>query len=355
MPEKTEAPTPRKIQEARKEGMVALSQELNAAALLLIGTWLLVSPGRRMVSDLQMILSDAITNLPGGEVSGSWFTEQIINNGLQVGKDVLVIILGLTLAGVTVTLTQTGFLWSSSKIKVDINRLNPLNGFKRLFSTNGLVEWIKALLKLLLIGWVVYAYLRSQAQALMGLGLLQLNDGVMVWVDIATKLAYRVGFAYLVLAVADYAYQRWTYRRSLMMSKEEIKEETKRSEGDPLVKSRIRGQMRRFARMRMMANVPKADVIITNPTHLAIAIRYDPDSMNAPVVLAKGAYLIAERIVQIARSHRIPVIQNIPLARALYKTVEIESEIPPELYVAMAEVLAHVYSLRGKAVQATAS
>ncbi len=355
MPEKTEAPTPRKIQEARKEGKVALSQELNAAAMMLIGTWLLVSPGRRVVSDLQMMISDAVTNLPSGEVGGSWFTEQILNNIMHVGRDLLVIILGLMLSGVSVTLTQTGFLWSSKKIKVDFGRLNPLNGFKRLFSGHGVFEWIKALLKLLLIGWVVYAFLRSQAQALMGLAQLQLNDAVAAWVDIAIKLAFRVGSAYLALAIADYAYQRWTYRRSLMMSREEIKEETKRSEGDPLVKSRIRAQMRRFARMRMMANVPKADVIITNPTHLAVAIRYDPDSMNAPIVLAKGAYLIAERIVQIARSHNIPVIQNIPLARALYKTVEIESEIPPELYVAMAEVLAHVYSLRGKVAHAAVS
>jgi flagellar biosynthetic protein FlhB len=355
MPDKTEAPTPRKIQDARKEGMVALSQELNAAAAMLVGTWLLTSPGRKVIADIQILLSETITHLPSGDVSQSWFTEKILSDVLRVGKDALVIILGLMLAGVTVTLTQTGFLWSSRKIKVDFNRLNPLNGFKRLFSSQGLFEWIKALLKLILIGWVVYAYLRSQAQALMGLGQLEFDNAVATWVDIAVKLAFRVGFAYLALAIADYAYQRWTYRRSLMMSKEEVKEETKRSEGDPLVKSRIRSQMRRFARMRMMANVPKADVVITNPTHLAVAIRYDADTMNAPVVLAKGAYLIAERIVKIARSHQIPVIQNIPLARALYKTVEVEQEIPPELYVAMAEVLAHVYSLRGKTVPVAGS
>ncbi|MGB9673629.1 MAG: EscU/YscU/HrcU family type III secretion system export apparatus switch protein, partial [Anaerolineales bacterium] len=251
-----------------------------------------------------------------------------------------------------VTFAQTRFLISTRKMKFDLNRLNPLNGFKKLFSTQGLFEWAKALMKLILIGWVVYAYLRNQIQHLFGLGQLPFKDALSAYTEIAKTLIIRVASAYLILAIADYAYQRWTFMRGLRMSKEEIKEEMKRSEGDPMIKNRIRSQMRRFARMRMMANVPKADVIITNPTHLAIAIRYDPDQMNAPVVLAKGAYLIAERIVATAKEHHIPIIQNIPLAHALYRSVDIDQEIPPELYIAMAEILAHVYSLRGKAATA---
>ncbi len=200
----------------------------------------------------------------------------------------------------------------------------------------------------------VYDYLRDQISALLHLADLDFTSAIAVWSDIAITLAIRVGAAFLILAFADYAYQRWSYRRSLMMSKEEVKEEMKRSEGDPMIKNRIRGQMRRMLRAIMMANVPKADVVITNPTHLAVAIRYDPETMNAPVVVAKGAYLIAQRIVQIAIANHIPVVQNIPLARALYKTVEIDQEIPPELYVAMAEVLAHVYALRQKVPAAVA-
>ncbi len=348
MPEKTEPPTGRKIQEARKEGMVAMSQELNAAAIMLIGVWLLSSPGRQVVAEIETILIESLTSLPSGEVSAVWFTQRIVNDALRVGKDLLIIVLGLGMVGVSITLAQTNFLWSSKRIAINFGRLNPLNGFKRLFSLQGIVEWIKALLKLLLIGWVVYAYLRDQISPLLHLAGLDFKTAVTVWMDIAIKLAIRVGAAFLILAFADYAYQRWSYRRSLMMTKEEVKEEMKRSEGDPMIKNRIRGQMRRMLRSIMMANVPKADVIITNPTHLAIAIRYDPETMNAPVVIAKGAYLIAQRIVQIATAHHIPVIQNIPLARALYKTVDIDQEIPPELYVAMAEVLAHVYALRQK-------
>ncbi|PWH18086.1 MAG: flagellar biosynthesis protein FlhB [Anaerolineae bacterium] len=355
MPEKTEPPTSRKIQEARKEGMVALSQELNAAAAMLIGVWLLSSPGKKVIAELQAMIVETVTSLPSGEVSSVWFTQRIINDLLRVGKDLLLIILGLGLVGVSITLVQTNFLWSSKRITFNLSRLNPLNGFKRLFSLQGLVEWIKALLKLSLIGWVVYAYLRNQLSPLLHLTDLDFNSAVTVWGDIAIQLALRVGAAFLILAFADYAYQRWTYRRSLMMTKEEVKEEMKRSEGDPMIKNRIRGQMRKMLRSIMMANVPKADVIITNPTHLAIAIRYDPETMNAPVVVAKGAYLIAQRIVQIAIANHIPVIQNIPLARALYKTVEIDQEIPPELYVAMAEVLAHVYALRQKVPAAVAS
>jgi flagellar biosynthetic protein FlhB len=160
-------------------------------------------------------------------------------------------------------------------------------------------------------------------------------------------LTMRIGGMYLVLAVADYAYQRWDLYKNLRMSKEDIKEEHKRSEGDPLLKSRVRGMQRQMARGRMMANVPKATVVVTNPTHLAIAIEYQ-EGMRAPKVLAKGPYRVAERIVKIAREHNIPVVQNIPLARAIYKTIELGQEVSPDLYLAMAEVLAYVYKLKGK-------
>jgi flagellar biosynthesis protein FlhB len=161
-------------------------------------------------------------------------------------------------------------------------------------------------------------------------------------------LAVRVGSVYLVLAVADYAYQRYRFMKSMKMSKQEVKEDFKRSEGDPFLRNRIRSQQRALARNRMMSNVPKASVVITNPTHLAIAIEYSPDKMAAPKVLAKGAFEIAQRIVTIARENNIPIVQNIPLARAIFKSVEVEQQIPPDLYVAVAEVLAYIYRLKGK-------
>ncbi len=355
MPDKTEAPTPRKLNEARKEGMVALSQELTASVVLFVSIWLISSPGGKIITDVQNLLVNALTQLPKGDVSINWYIDKFISEGLSIGKDVFMIVIVLLATGTVVTFAQTRLLISTRKMKPDLNRLNPINGFKKLFSTQGLVEWVKALLKLLVIGWIVYSYLVGQVQHLFGLAQLPFQDALSSWVNIAVSLAMRVAEAYLIIAIADYAYQSWTFKKSLRMSKEEIKEEIKRSEGDPMIKSRIRSQMRRIARKRMMANVPKADVIITNPTHLAIAIHYDPDKMNAPVVLAKGAYLVAERIVEIARSHKIPIIQNIPLAHVLYRTVEIDQEIPPELYVAMAEILAQVYALREKSVLAPAS
>jgi flagellar biosynthesis protein FlhB len=248
---------------------------------------------------------------------------------------------------VGVTLGQTQFLWAGKKIGFDAKRLNPLEGFKRIFSKHGLIELLRSLLKLGLVSWVAYGFLRANADQLLTLTQLDLATAVGQFIRLAVALTIRVGGMYLVLAAADYAYQRWDLYKNLKMSKDEIKEENKRSEGDPMLKSRVRGMQRQMARGRMMANVPKATVVITNPTHLAIAIEYE-DGMRAPKVLAKGPYRVAERIVKIAKEHHIPVIQNIPLARAIYKTVDIGQEISPDLYLAVAEVLAYVYKLRGK-------
>jgi flagellar biosynthetic protein FlhB len=250
--------------------------------------------------------------------------------------------------GVAVNFAQTGLLWASKRIGFDFTRLNPLTGLKRIFSLQGLVEMFKALLKLLIVGWMAYSFLRDHATDMLTLGQTDLSSALLHWTELATALGMRVGLAYFALALADYAYQRWQYMKNLRMTKEEVKEDFKRSEGDPFIRARIRAQQRRMVRMRMMANVPKADVVITNPTHLAVAVQYNAQEMRAPKVLAKGAHHAAERIVEIARSHKIPVVQNIPVARALYHAVDIDQEIPPELYVALAEVLAYVYKLRGK-------
>lgn len=349
MPEKTEAPTGRRLSEARAEGQVAKSAELNAAAALLVGTWLLTGPGRQLVADMQAMMVESVSALPRGEITSTWLRSLALTDGLRVIQDMGLILFGLALTGVVVTLGQTGFLWASKRLGPDFSRINPLNGFKRIFSTQGVFEFVKALLKLLVVGWVAYSFLNRQVDNLLSLGQMDFLSAVGFWSGLAGSLAMRVGGTYLILAAADYAYQRWTYMKNMRMSKEEVKEDMKRSEGDPFLKSRIRAQQRRMARQRMMSKVPKADVIITNPTHLAIAIQYRADEMRSPKVLAKGAHHVAERIVAIARQHTIPIVQNIPLARAIYKTVEIDQEIPPELYVAMAEVLAYVYKIRSKA------
>lgn len=347
MSNKTEAPTPRRIEDARKEGQVARSQELNTAVLLLAAAFLLRGPGKEINTSFMALIAQSLAQIPSAEIGEKWLLQFMYSIGVQVLPPLGLMLFALMLTAIAVTMGQTRFLWTSKKIGFDFKRLNPLNGFKRIFSLRGLVEIVRALLKLLVVGWVAYSYLRGHIEDLAVLLQTDFRSALSLSADLAVNLMLRVGAVYLVLAAADYAYQRWDWLRSLRMTKEEIKEEYKRSEGDPFLKSRIRAQQRRIARNRMMAKVPKATVVVTNPTHLAIAIEYH-EGMNAPRVVAKGALRVAERIVAIAREHNIPIVQNIPLARAMYKTIEIDQEISPDLYLAMAEVLAYVYRLRGQ-------
>ncbi|MBI3762799.1 MAG: flagellar biosynthesis protein FlhB [Chloroflexi bacterium] len=351
MPERTEAPTPRHLSEARSRGQVAHSPELNAALALLVGFWLLRGPGARLANALQQIMAETVSNLPTGELTGAWLWGVIVQDALRVGPDFGLILAGLMVTGVAATVAQIGLLWADKRPAVDWNRVNPLAGLRRIFSAHGLVAFGRALLKLIVVGWVAYGFLRGHVEAVLTLSQTDLFSALGRWADLAFGLALRVGGAYLILAVADYAYQRWQWTRSLRMSREEVKEDLKSSEGDPFLRGRIRQQQRRIARQRMLARVPKADVVITNPTHLAVALGYDRATMRAPRVLAKGAALVAQRIKDVARQHGVPIVEKPPVAQALYRAVEVDREIPPPLYVAIAEVLAFVYNLkaRGKA------
>ena len=356
MSEKTEPPTGKRIHELREEGNVVRSHEINSAVGLLLSAWLLSGPGSQLITDIESMLTNTINTLPNSISLTQWLQELLSTSGTRILADLGLILIVFMAAGSIITLIQTKFLWAKKKIGIKFSKLNPINGLKNIFSIQGVFEFVKAFLKVLIIGWVAYSFLRSQVNAILGLAQTDFISGLTFWANLAISLMYRVAMAYIVLAAADYAYQRWHYMKNVRMTKEEVKEEFKQREGDPVIRNRIRGQQRRMARMRMMANVHKADVIITNPTHLAIAIQYDQNSMNAPKVLAKGAYMIAERIVKIAQDSNIPIIQNIPLAHALYKSVNIDQEIPPELYVTMAEILARVYAMRGrKPILATTS
>jgi len=347
MSERTEAPTGKRVSEARQEGRVIRSQEINSALVMVGGVFLLQGPGQGLVNVFKQMIIHHISALPDVEITQESLSSLVVASLAQVLPPIGTILVGILAVGVVATMAQTGFLWASKKVGFDFSRLNPLPGFKRIFSSQGIFEMLKALVKLLLVGWAVYSFLNAEFSKILQLAQMNLAASLSSWTSLALNLGLRVGEIYLILAVADYAYQRWQYNKSMKMTKEEVKEELKQMEGDPFLKNRIRSQQRRMARMRMMANVKKADVVITNPTHLAVAVQYDPKTMHAPKVLAKGAHLTAQRIADLARSNGIPVIQNIPLARAMYKTVEIEQEIPPELYIAMAEVLSYVYKMRG--------
>jgi len=347
MADKTEAPTPHRLQEAREEGQVVRSQELITAVVILSGAFLLRGPGKQLGLNFESLVIETITTLPTTVVTVESLRGIFFNFGSAILPSLAFIMFGLMLAGAVVTLGQTQFLWAGKKIGFDFKRVNPLEGFKRIFSTHGLIELLRSLLKLGWVSWIAYSFLRSRFFELISFTQFDLSAAIDSFVEVCISLAIRVGSMYLVIAVADYAYQRWELYKNLKMSKDDIKQEMKRSEGDPLLKSRIRGMQRRMARGRMMANVPNATVVITNPTHLAIAIEYH-EGMKAPKVLAKGPYHLAQKIVQIAKENRIPIVQNIPLARAIYKTIDIGQEISSDLYLAMAEILAYVYKLRGK-------
>lgn len=351
MSERTEAPTPQRLREAKQEGRVARSVELNSAAILLTGAFLLSAFGSSLSNAMQGLMSDAITVMPTAEVSIGWVRDWFVEEALRIIPPLVGMLLVLMLVGVSVTLAQTGLMWAQKKIGFDFKRVNPLQGLKRIFSAQGVVEMLKALLKLVLVSWVAYSFLRSRIEDLLVLNQMDLPSALSSYVELSLSLAFRVGTAYIILAVADYAYQRWEFMRSMRMSKQELKEEFKRTEGDPMLRGRIRQQQRRIAQTRMMANVPKANVIITNPTHYAIAIQYDGARMSAPKVLAKGAFEVAQKIVEIAKANNIPVIQNQPLARAMFREVEIDREIPQEFYVAVAEVLAYVFNLKKRGGQ----
>jgi flagellar biosynthetic protein FlhB len=347
MPDKTEAPTSSRLQEAREEGQVVRSQELISAVVILMSAFLLQGPGKQLAVAFQGLVTNVIVELPGAELSVEWLRKTVFSFGMQILTPFMLILVGLLLAGVLVTSGQTQFLWASKKIGFDFKRVNPLDGFKRIFSSHGVIELLRSLLKLAWVSWAAYGFLRSRFFEMISFNLFDFNTAVTKFAEMCLSLALRVGGMYLVLAVADYAYQRWDLYKNLRMSKEEIKQEHKRSEGDPMLKGRMRSLQRQMARGRMMANVSKATVVVTNPTHLAIAIEYQ-EGMRAPRVLAKGPYRVAERIVKIAKENNIPVVQNIPLARGIYYTIEIGQEISSDLYLAMAEVLAYVYKLRGK-------
>lgn len=347
MTDKTEAPTSHRLQEAREEGQVVRSQELISAVVILTGAYLLRGPGKQLGLNFEGLVMETITTLPTVDITVESLRGMFFMFGMKVLPSVGLIMFGLLLAGTAVTLGQTEFLWAGKKIGFDFKRLNPLDGFKRIFSTHGLIELLRSLLKLSWVTWIAYSFLRSRFFELVSYTQFDMGTAVSSFLEVSISLVIRVGSMYLVLAVADYAYQRWDLYKNLRMSKDDIKQEQKRSEGDPLLKSRIRNMQRRMARGRMMANVSKANVVITNPTHLAVAIEYH-EGMKAPRVLAKGPYHVAQKIIQIAKENNIPIVQNIPVARAIYKTIDIGQEISSDLYLAMAEILAYVYKLRGK-------
>ncbi len=347
--EKSEAPTSRRLQEAREKGDVAKSIELPSAAVLL-ASLLAIYLGRDfIVKNLARMTAHYLANAGTTPLTTASLLRLTREGMMEMGLVCGPVLGAVLLTALVANYAQVGVLFTLEKVTPDLQRLDPVEGLLRKFSLQALAELIKSLLKIGLIGYVAFS---EAARALPGLMPLMDSSPYQI-MAFAGRVAFRMflkcALLILVLAIIDYSFQRWQFMKKMKMTKQEIKEEAKMTEGDPQVKGRIRAIQMQMARQRMMSEVPKADVVITNPTHLAIALRYDPKAMEAPTVLAKGAGVIAARIREVAAKHKVPLVENKPLAQALYKAVAINQQIPEELFQAVAEVLAYVFGTRRKA------
>ncbi|HEY9723908.1 MAG TPA: flagellar biosynthesis protein FlhB [Oscillatoriaceae cyanobacterium] len=343
--EKTEKPTPRRLSEARKKGQVAKSLDVNTGVMLLVGIlaikWQFSAIGQQMVE----LTTRLFTDLPTGDFSKDSFYHLLIFLGERFGLMIAPLLLVLLISGLLVNYLQVGVLFTSEPLKPNLEKINPLSGLKRMFSLRSVVETLKAILKMAVVGVIVYQVIRNHYSELAGAILLDKIGVANLFAQTAWEICWKAVFALVIFGLLDLFYQRWDYERGLKMTKQEIRDEAKQSEGDPLIKGRIRRAQREASRRRMMAEVPKATVVITNPTHFAVALRYDRGSMDAPKVVAKGVDLVAQRIKAIAGEADVPIVENKPLARELYKKVEIDETIPEELYTAVAEILVVIQRL----------
>lgn len=352
--EKTEPATDKRLRDARNEGKVAKSKEISSAIDLIVLFLLLkvfmsfmsenfFSAFRVFYNKIPEVLDEAI----GG------ISLQTANTLLQVLILYLLKIMApFLLIGLIVSvifgIVQVGWKVTAKPLKPDLKKFNPVNGFKRIFSKDSLFELVKSIVKLVVIGVVAYKSIQSHEQQLFILYDIPLMQAVILCGEIIIDTGLKISVVYLLIGFADWIYQKYKFKEDMKMTKQEVKDEYKNTEGDPQIKGRQRQRMRESSMRRMMQDVPKADVVITNPTHLAVALKYDSDSGRAPVVVAKGEDYLAQKIKDKAREYEIEIVENKPLARMLYANVDIGAEIPPELYQAVAEVLAMVYNLKNK-------
>lgn len=342
--EKTEEPTAKKRQDARKKGQVAKSQELNTAFVLLIGFLILRILWEYIYGNIAEYTIYLYGNL-SQSMSTEGISELFIGIMILLAKTVLPVMFAILIVGMGINCFQVGLMVSTEKLEPKLSNLNPINGFGRIFSKRSLVELCKSIFKIIVIGYFLYRYLKDQIPLLPQFIFFDLPQSLATAADIIFTMAFQVVGVIMVMAMADYAYQSWQTTQDLKMSKQEVKDEYKQMEGDPQIKGKIKQKQRQMAMQRMMSEVPKADVIVTNPTHLAVALKYKK-GMIAPIVVAKGQDRVAERIKQIARENRIIIVENKPVARALYEAVDVGGAVPAELYQAVAEIIAYVYRIK---------
>jgi flagellar biosynthetic protein FlhB len=352
--EKTEPATTKKLTDARKKGQVVKSREIanctGLLALFLVLKVMIGNIGEQMMglfpgyyNYIPVVVTFWNGNLPERDMNILF--QNMVLSVLRIGG--LIFLIAFAVAFLS-EFVQVGWTISKESIQPKFNRFNPISGAKRMLSVNSIMELVKSLAKLGLILYICYDYLQDKMGLLFLLYDMPLMQAVMLMGETVLDLGIRIALIYAIIAAADYIFQKVKFTRDMKMTKQEVKDEYKQSEGDPQIKGRIRNKMREVSRRRMMQDLPKADVVITNPTHLAVAIWYDRENAQAPVVIAKGEDYLAARIREKAKEYKIEIVENKPLARMLYANVDIGQAIPQELYQAVAEVLAYVYKMQGK-------
>lgn len=344
--DKTEQPTGKRLSEARNKGSIAKSPDLNNAVSLLVGFVMLSFVGMTMYESLREVTEYSLGHLFYKEFTPHTVSHIIISQIYITAKILLPILGALMIVGLVVSYLQTGFLLSFELIKPKLQKFNIISNAKGLFSLKSLVKLGFSVVKLLIIGLMSFLFIRKELDHIMDVIDFSLLQTFSLLAKLTYGLSLRVAAALIILAVVDYIYQKWQHKRGLKMTKHEVKEEGKQAEGDPLIKSKIKSLQIQMAMKRMMSALPTADVVVTNPTHFAVALKYDGKVMRAPTVVAKGADLIALRIKEVAKKHNIPLVENKSLAQTLYKTVEIGKEVPQKLYYAVAKILSYVYQLK---------
>ncbi|MFD2212836.1 flagellar biosynthesis protein FlhB [Metabacillus endolithicus] len=344
--EKTEKATPRKKQDARKKGQVAKSADVNTAISLLAIFLSFLFIGAFMRDRILLMMRGTFQDYLLIELSDQNVHDLFITLAYQ-SAIILAPVMGVALvAGILANYLQVGFLFSTEAIQMKLNKLDPIQGFKRIYSMRAIVELLKSLLKITFVGFVTFSVLWLDIENVLRLSHMTVEQSLIYIATLTVKMGLFASAALLLLSLLDYLYQRYDYEKNLKMSKQDIKDEYKKSEGDPLIKSKIKQRQREMAMRRMMQDVPNADVVITNPTHYAIALKYDETKMDAPFVVAMGVDLVAQKIKEVAKANDVVMVENRPLARALYAQVDIGQAIPDEFFQAVAEIIAYVYQAK---------
>lgn len=340
--EKTEEPTPKRRREAREKGQVLKSKEVNTAALVLISAYSLSWFGKTIYIRLFKLFTQTIEELPYVDLTVSLALKYGIRYLLIAILSVLPIMFAVYITAALVELLQVGILFTTKTLKPDLNKINPIKGFKRVFSMKSLVELVKSFIKTLVIGWVAYTVIRDNIGHVIGLIREPPESSFVLVGELVLKIAKKVAGAMIIIAAIDYFYQRYEFEKSLKMSKQEVKDEYKQTEGDPHIKAKQRQKQRQIARGQIRRAVPESSAVVSNPTHYAIALKYEPQNDEAPIVTTKGEDATALLIKELAIKYDIPIFEDRELARAMYPVCIVDKPIPPEFYTAVAQIILQV-------------